>query len=111
MASEGCDILVVPGLEPDTKYNLATRPQSIFIRRFGGLVKFLLPIELNPAGIVLNTANKFYKITDCVEAYDVYGKTLGAGILLNNQFMGSYYNEQTRLLGDYGSNLYVISKL
>jgi len=31
-----------------------------------------------------------------------------AGIPLNNQFMGSYYNENTRLLGDCGSSLYII---
>lgn len=32
------------------------------------------------------------------------------GVLLNNQFVGSYYNEQTRVLGDFGSSLYLIEK-
>jgi len=56
----------------------------------------------------LRTVNKYYRLTDNVESYTAYGETLMGGVLLNNQFVGSYYNENTRLLGDFGSNLYVI---
>ena len=33
-----------------------------------------------------------------------------SGVRLNNQFMGTWYNPRTRLLGDWGSNLYVLEK-
>jgi alpha-galactosidase len=107
-ASEGPDRLRLMGLEPGRLYSVATRPQRLFIKRFGGLVKHILPVALDPDGFILRTVNKLYSLTDCVESYTAYGKTLMDGIMLNNQFMGSYYNENTRLLGDFGSNLYVV---
>ena len=110
-ASEGYDFLPVTGLDPDTRYSMRTRPQSLFVNRFGGLVKHILPVELDPEGIVMRTVNKYYSLTDCVEEYEGYGDMFMTGVRLNNQFVGSYYNEQTRLLGDYGSNLYVIRKI
>ena len=107
-ASEGFDRLRFMGLLRGKKYNVQTRPQRLFIKRFGGLVKHIMPVSLNPEGIVLRTANKYKALTDCTEQYCGFGETLmDYGILLNNQFAGSYYNEQTRLLGDFGSNLYV----
>ncbi len=108
-ASEGFDRLRLPGLNRDKKYRVSTRPQRLFVKRFGGLVKHIMPVALNPEGFILRTANKYYALTDCVEDYTAYGGALmDNGILLNNQFVGTYYNERTRLLGDFGSNLYVI---
>jgi len=106
-ASEGFDALRVLGLDPYRLYRLTTKPQFLYIERFGELVKHILPVELNPNGPVLRTANKVYKLNDCVETYTASGALLDAGVPLNNQFVGSYYNEHTRLLGDFGSNLYV----
>jgi alpha-galactosidase len=56
----------------------------------------------------LRTVGKYYCLTDCVEEYEASGEMLMSGIRLNNQFMGSWYNNRTRLLGDSGSNLYII---
>jgi len=105
--SESIDIIKFVGLEPEKTYKISTRPQRLFIKRFGGLVKHILPVNLNPSGIILNIANRLHALTDCIETYEASGKTLTEGIHLNNQFMGSHYNTNTRLLGDYGSNLYV----
>lgn len=110
-ASEPPDSLRVTGLEPDGRYEVKTKPQRLFVKRFGGLVKHIFPVELNPNGFILRTANKLYALTDCVEQYTAYGAALGSGILLNDQFMGSYYNPQTRLLGDFGSSLYVTKRI
>ena len=109
-ASEGYDYLPLAGLDPDATYTVSTRPQSLFIKRFGGLVKHILPVSLNPDGIFLRTVGRFYCLTDCVESYECRGDMLRVGIRLNNQFVGSYYNEHTRLLSDFGSNLYVVKK-
>ncbi|MCL2600509.1 MAG: alpha-galactosidase [Treponema sp.] len=107
-AGEGPDILRIPGLEHDRVYRVATRAQRLYIKRFGGLVKHILPVALNPGGFILRTANRLHALTDCVETYECRGGTLAAGIMLNSQFMGSHYNSRTRLLGDYGSNLYTV---
>ncbi len=110
-ASEGFDRLKLMGLERKGKYRIKTKPQSLFIKKFGGLVKHIMPVTLNPEGFILRTANRYYAMTDCVEEYEGYGSVLMDGVLLNNQFVGSYYNDQIRLLGDFGSNLYSIERL
>ncbi|MCL2440815.1 MAG: alpha-galactosidase [Treponema sp.] len=106
---EQADVLRVSGLNNETAYSIKTRPQRLYIRRFGGLVKHLMPITLDPNGFILRTVNRHYTLTDCVETYECRGSVLNAGILLNNQFTGRPYNNKTRLLGDYGSSLYTIS--
>jgi alpha-galactosidase len=107
-ASESNDQLRVEGLDPSQTYTVDTRPQYLYLKRFGELLKHILPIELHPDGAILRTAGKFYKMTDCVEHYVADGAALAAGIGLNNQFVGSHYNPDTRLLGDFGSTLYSI---
>lgn len=109
-ASEGYDFLPLTGLEPNTRYSLSTRPQSLFIKQFGELIKHVLPIAPNPDGILMRTVNRYYCLTDCVEVYNGYGDMFITGIRLNNQFMGSWYNDRTRLLGDFGSNLYLLER-
>ena len=110
IASEGQDILPLHGLDKDSDYTLSTREQPLFIGQFGELVKHIIPVSLHPEGLILRTANKYYKMNNCVEQYEGDGNLLMQGIRLNNQFMGSYYNQNTRLLSDYGSNLYIINK-
>ncbi|MCL2320716.1 MAG: alpha-galactosidase [Oscillospiraceae bacterium] len=109
--SEGPDELRIPRLESDAFYRVSTKAQKLYIKRFGGLVKHILPLTLNPDGFILKMANRFYTLTDCIETYDCSGKALASGVMLSNQFMGSYYNDKTRLLGDFGSNLYILQKI
>ena len=97
----------MPGLRPEGRYRLQTLPQSLFISRFGGLVKHILPVALNPNGWVLRWANRLYRMPGCVETYEACGQALREGIPLNTPFVGTGYNPNVRLLGDYGSNLYV----
>jgi alpha-galactosidase len=110
-ACESFDRLSVPVPEASAVYRITTRLQRIFVSRFGGLVKHLLPVSLNPHGLILGVADRLYCINDCVETYTASGSVLQGGILLGNQFMGSYYNENTRLLGDFGSHLYVTQRM
>ncbi len=110
-ASEEYDYLPLTGLDKKQRYSVETNPQSIFVKSFGDLVKFLLPFSVDPEGFLLRTANKLYSLTNCVEKYEAYGDALLHGLKLNNQFMGTYYNENTRILSDFGSNLYIIKKI
>jgi len=110
-ASEGYDFLPLTGLDPDSRYKVSTRPQSLFIKRFSGLINHILPFRLDPDGIILRTVGKYYCLTDCTEKYEGYGDMLMSGIRLNNQFMGTGYDPSVRLLGDFGSNLYVVERI
>ncbi len=106
-AAQGPDRLRVPGLRAEGRYRMQTLPQSLFISRFGGLVKHILPVALNPNGWVLRWANRLYRMPGCVETYEACGLALQEGIPLNTPFIGTGYNPNVRLLGDFGSNLYV----
>ena len=110
-AAESFDYLKVEGLDVNSQYHIFSKPQSIYIKRFGGLIKHLLPIELKPDGFILRTANKVYCLQEGIEQYEASGKLLEGGVLLNNQYMGTGYDEKLRLFGDFGSNLYVTKKI
>lgn len=110
-AAEGNDILPLAGLHEKKRYQIKTKPQRVFVRRFGGLVNHLLPFSINPNGLLFRWADKLYALQDCVESYSSSGKTLLQGVHLNNQFVATGYNENIRMLGDFGSNLYAIEEI
>lgn len=110
-AAESFDFLPLRGLERDSRYSLRTRPQPIYVKRFGALINFLLPFRIHPEGFLMRLINRFYSLTDCVEEYEGSGAMLETGLKLNNQFEGTGYNPGTRLPGDFGSNLYVLTRL
>lgn len=110
-AAEGNDILPLDGLAESRRYRMQTKKQSVFIRRFGGLVNHLLPIVINPNGALFRWADRLYAMRDCVETYTASGKTLHQGVHLNQQFVATGYREDIRMLGDFGSNLYAIDAL
>ena len=109
-AAESSDWLTVKGLSPETMYQVQTKDQFLYIRRFGGLIKHVAPVDLDPNGMILRTVNKRFTMQDSVEKYVVPGQALEMGIWINDQFIGTGYNGQLRLLGDFGSQLYVIQR-
>lgn len=105
-AAESSDRLKVIGLQ-EGMYTVRTRPQRLFIKRFGGLIKHVMPIELNPDGMLIRMANRRYSMKDCVENYKCSSAALKSGIPLNEQFIGTGYSDKVRMLGDFGSNIYI----
>ncbi len=110
-ASEGFDRLKILGLDPEAQYSVETKPQNLYVEQFGELVKHILPVPLNPNGAILRFANRVYCLSDGIEQYEGQGHAFESGILLNNQYMGTGYNKQLRVLGDFGSSLYLTEKL
>jgi len=107
-ASDTNDILPLTGLDPDKRYTVKTLEQTYAIRRFGALVRHAIPMKVDPNGFLFRTADKYYRLPDAVEQYEGWGIVLEEGIRLNSQFIGSGYNTNMRIMGDYGSNLYII---
>lgn len=105
--SESDDRLCVTGLPEGSSYTVRTRPQTLFLSRFGHLLKHVLPVTLRPHSMILHIANQFYALPDGTECYTACSEALASGIGLNQQFIGSYYNPKLRLLGDFGSQMYV----
>ena len=109
-AAESNDVLPLAGLDETKRYRMQTKNQRVFVRRFGGLVNHLLPFPINPNGMIFRWVDRLYVLKDCVETYTASGKTLLQGVHLNKQFVATGYNEQVRMLGDFGSNLYAIEE-
>ncbi|NLT14885.1 MAG: alpha-galactosidase, partial [Clostridiales bacterium] len=105
-AAESGDRLTVTGLR-EGMYKVRSRPQRLYIKRFGGLVNHILPVKLKPGGLILHTANKLYSLQNGAQEYLCSDAALRAGIPLTNQFSGTGYNKNIRLLGDFGSELYI----
>ena len=109
-ASEGPDMLRVHNLSAGASYHLVCKKQSLFVKRLGGLVKHVIPVELHPDGFVLRTANKLITMPDGTEDFTASGAALMSGVGLNNQFLGTGYNNKLHMFGDFGSALYTIKK-
>ena len=110
-AAPGYEQLRLKGLDAGKTYHLRTRAQKIRIGQFAHLLKHVAPVDLNPEGTVIRTADKLYALDDGVEGYRVSGSALMSGILLQPLFRGTGYDTRQRTQGDYGSNVYIIEEV
>jgi len=109
-ASPGHERLRMRLLEPGKRYSLQSREQLLRVGQFGGLVKHIVPVELDPNGIVLRTADRHYPMADGQEKLEASGAALMSGVMLSPKFQGTGYNKDGRNQGDYCSNVYVAEK-
>lgn len=105
------DILRVEGLLDEEGYHVRTRKQALSIKTFGNLVNQVSPIEIAEGGVMQAIVDKVYRMDSEVEEYDVTGDMLAyAGIKLSQRFIGTGYNEKTRVMPDNTSRMYVVEK-
>lgn len=104
-ASPSFDVLMFKGLREDEKYEVTTLQQSMDLKYFGHLLKHVLPLKLKAEGHIMNEARKYYRLPNNKETYIAYGDMLGSGIRINQQYMGTGYQKDTRILKDFGSQL------
>ena len=104
------DIIYVDGLENDL-YVFRNKMQKLNLKMFGGLINYVSPIKLKVNGKLHNLVCKFYHPKGENERYLIYGDALKyAGIRLTQQFMGTGFSDKVRVLGDFGSRIYIIKK-
>ena len=53
----------------------------------------------------MSEARKYYRLPNNKEVYLAFGDMLGSGIRINQQYMGTGYQKDTRILKDFGSQL------
>ena len=109
-AAAGYEQLKLKNLDADKRYDLVSREQLLRVGMFGSLVKHIVPVELNPNGFVLRTADRLYPMPDGVEKMNASGSALMSGVMLSPRFQGTGYNKDGRNQGDFCSNVYVIEK-
>ncbi len=107
----GYEILRVPGLRADARYNVLSREQSMRLGQFGGLLKHVAPMDVDPNGLLLRAADRRVELPDGQENLTATGAALISGILLKPLFRGTGYDKNQRTQGDFGSNVYVIEEL
>ena len=109
-AAPGFDKVVIYGLEHDLQYHLTTRPHRIDIGQLGGTVNYVSPVKINPNGVVFNSVGQHFHLNDTPEDLSLSGSSLASGFVPRNLFSGTGYNGLQRIIGDGGSELYLITK-
>ena len=110
-AGPGYERLRVTGLEREKTYRIRSLEQTLRVGQFGNLLKHVVPFDVNPRGILVNTADAHYAMPDGGEDRTASGAALAAGILLKPMFRGTGYNTDQRNYGDFGSNVYIIESV
>ncbi|MDN5558457.1 MAG: alpha-galactosidase [Ruaniaceae bacterium] len=99
--------LPLPPLDARRRYRVTSRPQSLELARLGALVEHVLPLPVRGDGRLLWEASRWYRRPDGAESYLASGAAL-ASLRLAPQFEGTGAHEGERMLGDYGSRLYLV---
>nr|WP_321305434.1 alpha-galactosidase [uncultured Sphaerochaeta sp.] len=111
-ANPGSDKLRVEAVDLNVVYEVFPRQQRIDIKIFGNLLNRVSPLPITEGGIAQDTISKAVSLDSEVEHYRVTGEQVAwAGIKLNQQFGGTGYDAMTRVLGDFGSRIYIFKKI
>lgn len=95
------------GLKSNQLYDVKSYRGKLNINRFGHLIKHAINLPVRHDGFIMRQVSKYYTLDNAKEEYRLDGSSLNNGVFIKQQFMGTYYNEETRLLSDYGSELYI----
>ena len=104
------DCLQILAARPGKRYRMRSVKQQIQLKRFGGLLKHVLPFKLKPDGKAMELADNHFALTDGQEEYTCSGEALNGGVQLAMQYTGTGYHKDLRLLGDFGSSLYLVTE-
>jgi len=104
--------LLARGLSPKAVYRLAVRPVQVDMRDFGGLVNMIAPIHIKQGSLVESVAAKVMDLKSEQEDVTATGQLLMArGIYLKQGFSGTGFDDETRVMGDFGSRLYLLEQV
>ena len=110
--NQSSDILKITGLKEDALYEIKTRKQAISIKQFGNLVNQVSPVPISDGGLLQAAVDKVYHLDSEEETYHIGGDMAATGgIKLKQQFTGVGYNENTRIMGDFSSRIYIINEI
>ena len=110
-AAPGYERLRLTGLEKGKRYRVTSLAQILRVGQFGGLLKHVAPVNLDPNGLILNMADRLVTLPDGAEDLTASGAALMSGIMLMPQFRGTGYDQQQRNRGDFRSDVYIIEEV
>jgi len=103
--------LRLKSLDPGKRYHFRNRAQELRIGQFGSLVKHVAPVNLNPNGVILRTADRHMTMPDGIQELTASGAALMNGVTLLPLFRGTGYHEKQRTLLDFGSEVYIVEEV
>lgn len=93
----------------DVLYKVEVLKQPHNIKKFGSLINTILPVHVNPNGMLVHSMSKRKTMESEIESYVVYGSMLNTpSIRLKPEWAGNGFDDKVRLLGDFGSRIYYI---
>ena len=110
-AAPGMVKLRVTGLDYNRRYRVESRPQTLRVGAFGGLIKYISPVRISANGFLLRAADRFYALPDGHEDFVASGAALMAGFAPAPLFAGTGYDKNSHNQGDFGSEIYLISEV
>ena len=100
--------LLARGLASGNVYRLSVRPVGTELAAFGSLVNMVSPVRVRP-GSMMAAAEKLVRLPGEKEGTAASGDLLmKTGIWLKQGFSGTGFDGETRVMGDFGSRLYVL---
>ena len=103
--------LLARGLDSEGVYRLSVRPVKVDMRQFGGLVNMISPVHIRQGSLVELAAARFMDLKSEQEDLVCDGGTLMAcGAYIKQSFSGTGFDDQTRVMGDCGSRLYLLER-
>ncbi len=106
------ELLRIPIADTSLTYRVSPRHQKIDISTFGSLIKLVSPVTIKSGGSVEKIVESNFQLDSEIEYYIVNGDVLAyRGISLNQQFGGTGYDKETRVIGDFGSRIYYIQAM
>jgi alpha-galactosidase len=106
------DLLRIPIVDPDLTYAVTPRREFVDVKSFGSLVNMISPVRIKNDGTLQRIVEETVHLESELEYYIVTGDVLAYhGIVLNQQFGGTGYDKETRVIGDFGSRIYHVKAL
>ena len=110
-AAPGYEQLRLKGLNPDATYRVTSMGQALRIGQFGALLKHVVPVNINPNGMLMRVVDNHFTMKDNAENITASGAALMSGMMLRPLFRGTGYSEEQRTQGDFGSDIYVVEDI
>ena len=104
--------LYTGSLNSDKKYTVSEVSQTYNVKMFGSLINMVLPVRINSNGQLINLISHLKGIDGGHQEYEVSGSVLNSGALvLDLEWSGSGLNDKVRVMGDFGSRMYLINEV
>jgi alpha-galactosidase len=105
------DYIRFHGLEENAEYRVYSKGYNHSLLRFGTLANMVSPIHLKEDRGLIKLLAKFVSMKEQGLEYNVKGELLNSfGVGLRPSYIGTGFNDKTKLFGDFDTRLIIIDQ-